>query len=384
MNHEQTALPITEDHSTIYLSVEVSRSSWVIGVYCPATDENIRTHKIKAAETRELYALALKAQHRAGMPTSLMLAYEAGYEGFWLARKLEVMAPEIEVVVLDPASLQVDRRYKKVKTDRLDAEKMIRALKAWHSGDRDALSRVPVPPEDVEDKRRLVRERDGLIAERIRCYGKIRGELQTLGIFHLGAGTRDLCAELSIAKTGYDTPVPPRAYAKIKRTVARLNLIREHIAEVEAELNELVALGKKADASTVEGLAATLVRVKGIGMVDATLLACEVYIRDFRNRRQVGSWAGLTSAPWSSGNMDRDQGITKTGPARVRSHLIQMAWRWLHHQPESKLSLWYRERTKDGQGRNRKKLIVALARKLLVALWQFAIRGVIPEGSIVQ
>ncbi len=115
MNLEQTTLPITENHSTIYMSVEVSRSSWVIGVYCPATDENIRTHKIKAAETRELYALALKAQHRAGMPTSLMLAHEAGYEGFWLARKLEVMAPEIEVVVLDPS---------------------------WHSGDRDALSRL--------------------------------------------------------------------------------------------------------------------------------------------------------------------------------------------------------------------------------------------------
>ncbi len=130
MKLEQTTLPIAENHSTIYMSVEVRRSSWVIGVYSPATDENIRTHEIKAADTRELYTLDLKAQHRAGMPTSLMLAYDAGYEGFWIARKLEVMAPEIEVVVLDPASLQVDRRYKKVKTDRLDAEKMIRALKA--------------------------------------------------------------------------------------------------------------------------------------------------------------------------------------------------------------------------------------------------------------
>lgn len=384
MNIEQTPLPITENHSTIYLSVEVSRSSWVVAVYCPTTDDNIRTHKLDAADTKGLLALALKAQSRMGSPAKVLLCYEAGFEGVWLARYLDKMAPDIEVVIIDPASLQVDRRFKKVKTDRIDAVRMIRALKAWHMGDSDVLSRVRVPTIEDEDKRRIGRERDSLIKERQRGRNQVRGLLYLHGIFDLKPGSRDFDGRLAVARTGYGTPLAPNAHAEIRRIFARLKLIDEQLAIVTARRNEMVAIGQDSEATTVEGMAATLTRLRGIGPNDATLMASEVYNREFRNRRQLGRWAGLTSAPWSSGSVDHDQGITKSGPSRVRKHLIQMAWRWLRFQPKSRLALWYQEKTRDGHGRNRRRMIVALARKLLIALWRFATQGVVPEGAIVH
>ncbi len=382
MNNNIVSPQPAPDLNTIYLSVEVSRSSWVVGVYCPASDDNIGTHKLGPGCAQEVIELAYKAQSRTGQPGPILLCYEAGYEGFWLARYLEREATDIEVVIIDPASLEVDRRAKTVKTDRIDAIRMIRALKAWNAGDSDVLARVRVPTIATEDQRRIGRERDTLQIERQRGRNRIRGLLHLQGIFGLNPGTRDLLDRLAGTQTGYGDPIPPHAFAEIARIHTRLSVVEEQMAVVEAERQEIILAGQEAETVTIEGMAATLKKVHGIGVNDATLMSTEVFSRDFQNRRQLGSWAGLTSAPWSSGSIDHDQGITKAGPARVRRHLIQMAWRWIRFQPTSKLTLWFKERTKDGHGRNRKRMIVALARKLLVALWQLATRGVVPEGVI--
>ena len=213
---------------------------------------------------------------------------------------------------------------------------------------------------------------------------RLRSLLSLHGVFDLKLLKKDFLSVLSTVMTGCGKPFPPRARAEIERIHARMKLVCAQIAEVETLRDALVQSGQDADGETVEAKAATLTRLHGIGNNDATLLSTEVFSRDFRNRRQLGSWAGLTSAPWSSGAVDHDQGITKSGPARVRKHLVQMAWRWLRFQPQSKLALWFHERTSDGHGRNRRRMIVALARKLLVALWRLATEGVVPEGVIIR
>ena len=234
----------------------------------------------------------------------------------------------------------------------------------------------------TEDHHRIGRERDPLQAERQQGKYWIRKLLHQQGIFSLNSGARDLLDRLVTTQTGYGDPIPPHAVAEIARIHARLSVVEEKLAVVDAERQEIRRAGQEAETVTIEGMAATLIKVHGIGVNDATLMSTEVFSRDFQNCRQLGSWAGLTSVPWSSGSIDHDQGITKAGPARERKHLIQMAWRWIRFQPTSKLTLWFKERTKDGHGRNRKRMIVALACKLLVALWQLATIGVVPEGVI--
>ena len=319
------------DLTTVFLSVEVSRSSWVIGIFCPATDENIGTHKLEPNDVPKIIELAYKARSRAGSEGSMVLCYEAGYEGFWLARHLERHAPDIEVVIIDPASLEVDRRAKKVKTDRIDAIRMIRALKAWKSGDNDVLSPVRVPTIEQEDQRRIGRERDALMSERQRGNNRIRGLLFLHGIFGLHPGKPGFLDRLATVRTGYGGLLPPHSLAEIRRIHARLDLVNRQLVVVEDQRSRIPVAGNEAEKGTVSAMAATLIRLHGIGINDAVLMSTEIFNRDFKNRRQLGSWAGLTSAPWSSGSMDHDQGITKAGPGRVRKHLIQMAWRWVRY-----------------------------------------------------
>ena len=293
---------------------------------------------------------------------------------------MERWAPDIAVVVLDPASLQVDRRFKKVTTDRPDAERMIRVLKAWHAGDGDALSPVRVPSIAAEDQRRWVRDRDALLGDRQRCRNRIQSLVHVHGIVDRKPGARDIMSLLAETETGYGNPLLHHALAEIFRLRTRLDRIEDPISVVEVQRDRRVQAGRGADPETVERMAATVTRVRGIGTHDATMMATEVFSRAFRKGRQLVSWAGVTSAPWSRGAVDHDQGITTSGPLRVRKHRIQMAWRWLRFQPGSKRTLWYRERTREGHGRNRRRMMVALACKLLVALWQLATRGWFRKG----
>ena len=381
-----------DDACTIYVAVEISRSSWVVALHCPDAGGKVSLHSLAPADTSGLVHLIDKFRRNTHGDPRVLLTYEAGYEGYWLARDLERRDASIGVFINDPASLQTDRRARKAKTDRIDARKMVRALKAWHQGDADAMAWVRVASVEEEDNKRLLRERESLIKERIRLVNRIRGLLKLHGIFHLSPRKRDFLKQLGTTRTAYGAPLPPRLLEEIGRAVERLHLAESQLAAIETRKQAQVKAGREALAGHADpakaspAMIANLNRIHGIGINDATLLTTEVFYRDFRNRREVGSWAGLTSVPWASGGVDHDQGISKAGPSHVRKHLIQMAWRWLRLQPGSDLAMWFHHYVAENgkkDKRRRKRAIVALARKLLIALWRYATQGLVPNGAIV-
>ncbi len=375
---------------TVYVAVEVSRKSWVVGVHAPDSGGGVGLHRLPAADVAGLAALierAREAPDRApGERPRVLCAYEAGYEGFWLARGLETLG--IETLVIDPASLPVSRRAKRVKTDRVDAARMVRALAALDRGEPFACATVRIPSVEEEDRKRLLRERRRLVKQRTMLTNSVKGLLMLHGVFDLDPRAKGFPERLDAARTGYGTPLPPGIRAEIRRTHALLGVVEAQIAEVEQERDRIVARARASepaaavdDGPAPDAMIARLAGLKGIGPNDATLLAHEVFCREFRNRRQLASWAGLAPAPWASGGGAREQGIDKAGPAWVRAQLVQMAWRWLRHQPDSALSTWYRTRTGTEAGRARRVFITALTRKLLVALWRYGTGGLAPEGA---
>lgn len=380
--------------STIYVAVEVSRSSWVVALHCPDAGGKVSLHTMKPASTGELVRLIRRSRERvvrsSGRDARVLLTYEAGYEGFWLVRDIERRDAGIEVFLNDPASLQTTRRARKVKTDRVDARKMARSLKAWDQGDRDAMSWVRVPGVEEEDRKRLMRERDSLIKERVRLGNRIKALLMLHGIFCLHPDGRNFVDQLATVRTGYGAPLPPHLRAEIDRIFDRRQLVKSQLEMIERDKQARVKAGRLArndgvkDAGTGNVVIADLVRICGIGPNDAALLADEVFYRDFKNRRELGSWAGLTSVPWASGGVAHDQGISKAGPGHLRKHLIQMAWRWLRYQPDSRITQWFHSYVaQEGNKKRRKKTaIVAVARKLLIALWRYVTLGLLPDGAI--
>ena len=388
---DDTAAPTGAEHITLYVAIEVSQKSWVIGVKNPVS-KGIGLHSLEPANVEGLRALIekqrAKAERALGSEVRIVCCYEAGYEGFWLARWLE-QEMSIETVVLDPASLLVNRKAKQRKTDRIDAKKMVRALLAHDRGDAAVLSRVRVPSVEEEDRKRLLRERRRLVKERTSLTNSIKGLLKLHGIFDLEPRAKGFEAQFADVVTAYGTPLPARARQEVERIKERLSLVEQQIAKVEAERNKVVRSGAELsmadapDGSDAHAAAkiASLTRLKGIGENDATVLVHEIFYRGFRNRRELASWVGMTPTPWASGDGERDQGIGRDGPAWIRAQLIQMAWRWVRHQPESALSEWFEERTAGSRGRIRRVMIVALARKLLIALWRFSETGLVPIGA---
>ena len=379
------------EHITLYVAIEISRKSWVVGIKSP-TSERIGLHSLAPADVEGLRDLIerqrAKAERALGPEVRVLCCYEAGYEGFWLARWLD-WAMSLETVVLDPASLLVNRKAKQRKTDRIDAKKMVRALLAHDRGDAAVLSRVQMPSVEEEDRKRLLRERQRLVKERTSLTNSIRGLLKLHGVFHLRPHNKEFLAEFAEVATAYGSPFPPRARQEILRLAERLSLVQRQIAQVEAERDAVVRQGRLLPAPVAPedpeaqggGEDCHADRLKGIGENDATLLTHEVFYRRFRNRRELAGWVGITPTPWASGDTQRDQGISRDGPAWIRAHLIQMAWRWLHNQPESALSKWFEERTAGARGRIRQVMVVALARKLLIALWRFYETGLVPSGA---
>ncbi|WP_291093023.1 IS110 family transposase [Hoeflea sp.] len=392
MPQESKAAIPTQDKKNagdIFISVEMSRSKWVIGVHTPLA-EKIALHTLTCGDVDALLTLIDRAQAKltaagVGAP-AVVVCYEAGYEGFWLYRRLVALG--IRVVVIDPASLLVDRRAKRAKTDRIDARAMVRALMAWSRGERQVLSEVRVPTVEQDDARRGLRERQRLVKERTAHGNRIKGLLKTQGIMDFDPRAADAIARLDAIVTGDGRPLGPCLKREIVRELERLALVMRQIEHVEAERDAVVReCGQQADTAAEPEreaeMIAVLNRLKGIGMNDATILAREAFWRDFRNRREVGGWSGLAPSPWASGSVSRDQGITKAGPPMLRAHMIQMSWRWLFWQPESELAQWYRKRTEGTTGRMRRIMVVALARKLLIALWRYATTGMVPRGAIV-
>ncbi len=306
--------------------------------------------------------------------------------------------------MLGPATVRaLNRRSRRAKTDRIDAEAMLRTLMAWARGERQVCAMVRPPTREAEDTRRLGREREALLAERIRHANRMKGLLATRGVFGFEPTLRDRRARVAAVRTPEGAALPPRLLAEILRQVDRLELAMSQLAAVEAARNaalaaECMASPAQDAAETVgdgangtaellpqhEGPGARLLRLKGVGPETASVLAGEAFFRDFRNRREVASYAGLAPSPWQSGGVDHEQGISKAGYARVRKTMGQLAWLWLRNQPDSALSAWYRDRVRDGRGRIKRIAITALARKLLVALWRFITQGLVPTGAVLK
>ena len=388
---DDTAAPAGAENNTLYVAIEISRKSWVVGVKSPAS-EKIGLHSLGPADKEGFRDLIekqrIKAEQALAREVRVLCCYEAGYEGFWLARWLE-QEMSIETVVLDPASLLVNRKAKQRKTDRIDAKKMVRALLAHDRGDAAVLSRIRIPSVEEEDRKRLLRERRRLVKERTSLTNSIKALLKLHGVFDLNPRAKGFEAKFAEVMTAYGSPFPPRARQEIVRLTERLSLVERQIAQVEAERDRVARSGAKLSIADVpqgsDAQAAakigTLTRLKGIGENDATVLTHEIFYRGFRNRRELASWVGITPMPWASGETQRDQGIGRDGPGWIRAHLIQMAWRWLRHQPESALAIWFENRTAGARGRMRRVMIVALARKLLIALWRFSETGLVPSGA---
>ena len=371
------APPADPASATLFVALELSRSTWLVALHSPLSDK-VSQHRIEGGDVEGLLALIARkreqAQARLGRPIRVVSCFEAGYDGFWLHRWL--CAHGIENRVLDAASLLVDRRAKRAKTDRLDAAGLLRTLMALERGEMQVCRVVHVPSPAQEDARRRSRERTRLVVERGQHVSRIKGLLMTQGIRDFEPTRRDWPARLEALRTPDGQELAPCLRAEVLRECRRLWQVMEMVAEVEAE--------QKAVMDAEDGHAARLTRLRGIGLTFATVLANEVFFRDFRNRREVGGYLGLAPSPWQSGRVRRDQGIAKAGNPRARRTAIELAWLWLRHQPGSALVRWFHERVGTGTGRMRRILLVAMARKLIVALWRYVTLGTVPEGALLK
>jgi transposase len=385
MSETRMPAPATAlDHeSTIVAVVELSARSWLVGAQVAGVPRQCRQKLAPSAEglldhLDQLRQRALKAGKRV---SRVVVAYEAGRDGFWLARWL--LGRGIEVYVIQPSSVPVDRRARRAKTDALDVEMLLRTTLAWLRGEPRVCSMVPIPSEMEEDGRRPLRERQDLITERLAITNKIDGVLATLGVGGYRPLRRDRRERLEALRRPGGGPLPAHAKARLARLLDRLELVLEQIGVLE-EARDAVVAREAVPGGEAEGLVRRLVGLKGIGPELATLLAWEAFVRPFRDRRALAAYAGLTGTPFDSGDKRREQGIGKAGNRRLRAALVELAWLWLRYQPDSALAAWFRSRTGSVGGRMRKVMIVALARKLLVALWRFCRHGVLPEGATLK
>ena len=368
---------VTSNEPTLHAALELSKNSWLLAIQFPDRDKP-SLYRLSGGDGDGLLTKLDAARRRmakvAGQAPKLVLCYEAGYDGFWLARLLEQHG--IECKVMDPASLQVDRRARRVKTDRIDVEKLLQTLIAWCRGERHVCSMVVIPSVEEEDLRRTHRERNRLVRERTAHINRIKGLLFGQGIRGINVKSRYKTLVPAELVTADGRSLPPRLAREIAREIDRLAQLQEQIREVERERDMA-----SNTCQATEQKRQLLLRLNGIGEATAPILAREVYYRQFANRGQVASFIGLAPSPYDSGESRRSQGISKAGNSLVRWVLIQTAWIWLRHQPNSALSQWFRRRTEGHSKRVRCIMIVALARKLAIALWRYLETGLIPEGA---
>jgi transposase len=368
--------------NTLFASLELSKARWLVTVSAPGSDKLSR-HQVPGGDGQALLELLWRLQaaaaRRTGAPVIIIVIQEAGLDGFWIHRLL--VQNGITSHVVDPASIAVNRRHRRAKTDKIDGVKLLRTLMAWMRGERQVCTMVQPPSPEDEDRRRLARERARLLRERIQHTNRIKGLLSGQGIPDYDPLHRDRRRCLAALTTGDGRPLPERLKAEIGRELDRLEMVVSQLTVVERERDALVARTAEADACAAP---APLARLRGIGPELAALLWLEALFRRFDNRRQIAAYAGLTPSPWQSGGIDREQGIAKSGNPRLRRAMIELAWFWVRHQPGSALSRWFVERVGTARGRVRRIAIVALARKLLVALWRYVTQGVVPQGAVLK
>lgn len=364
----------------ITASLELSTKKWLVTSHSPGTDR-LSQHLFEAGDTAGLLALFGRMRHEAetrlGRPIQVIVIEEAGFDGFWLHRVLE--SEGITSHVVDAASIPVPRRRRRAKSDSIDGGTLWRCLIAWLRGETRVCSMVRAPSVEDEDRRRLVREYDSLVCERTRETNRIAGLLASQGIHGYKPLRRDRWKALDALVTGDSRPLGAHLKQQITRGLQRVELIQKQLAELEAEQYELL-VGEHADP-----VAARLLRLKSIGPVTSAAMAFEAFYRHFDNRRQIAAFVGLAGTPWRSGTIEKEQGISKAGHPGLRRRMIELAWLWLRHQRQSALSQWFSRRVVEGgRKRDRGVYIVALARKLLVALWRFVTEGEIPEGAVLK
>jgi len=367
--------PLDQDH-TIIAVIEMSQSSWLVAGVVPG----IARHPLKklAPDQDALLKLLHRWRAEAGQAgreiTRIAVAFEAGRDGFWLARWLR--AHGIEAHVIHPTSVAVSREHRRAKTDRLDTALLKRVFLGWLRGEPDHCHMAAIPTLEEEDAKRPTRERESLVGERTRIVNRIKAALARLGVRGFKPTLRKALEHLDALRTPEGAALPPNTRAELHRDMARLRFVTEQIQQIEAARSERL---KQAGAGP-NAMVRLLAQVVGVGIETADMLVHEVLSRNLRDRRAVARYAGLTGAPDESGSRRREKGLAKAGNARVRRGMIQLAWRFLLHQRESALAQWYRARTADARGSTRKTLIVALARKLLIGLWRLVTTGEAPHG----
>ena len=379
-NDLSRSLAALDPDRTLIAVIEMSASSWLVAGLVPGVERQ----PLKKLEPDEHALLALlerwrrEAVRSGYAATRIAVAYEAGRDGFWLARWLQ--ANGIEAHVIHAASVAVSREHRRAKTDRLDAELLKRAFLGWLRGERDHCKMVAIPTVDEEDARRPGRERESLVGEATRIVNRVKSALARIGIRAFNPKLKQAIDKLDGLRSPEGHPIPPHTRDEMKRDLERRQLICEQIHQIEQDRLQRLEQTPTAGTTTMLRL---LARVIGVGIETADTLVREILTRNLRDRRAVARYGGLTGAPQQSGNLDREKGLARSGNARVRKCMVELAWRFVRWQKDSELAKWFEARTAQARG-TRKTMIVALARKLLIALWRLVHDGVVPEGVVMR
>ena len=366
----------SEDWPVLFLALELGATKWELG-FSTGLGQKPRRRAIEAGDTRALEAEIVSAKKRFGLlkDTHVRSCYEAGRDGFWLHRYLTSVG--IENVIVDSSSIEVNRRKRRAKTDRLDVGKLLLMLIRFHYGEHKVWSVVRVPSEEEEDRRQLHRDLRSVKKEKTRTTNRIKGLLASQGIRIVGR--MDLSDEqIGAIKLWNGAALGEGLKRRLRREWEHVVFLKKQIGELEARRRSEVKEGKEPDLGKIE----LLNKLQGIGPESSWIIVRELFgWRQFRNRREVASLIGLTPTPYDSGDSRREQGISKAGNRHVRAIAIEMAWSWVRYQPDSKLTLWFMKRFAEAGKRGRKIGIVALARRLMIDLWKYLEWGVIPEGA---
>jgi transposase len=370
-----------EQNNTLIAVIEMSLNSWLVAGIVPAVERQpLKKMSVdEEALLQLLYRWRDEATKAGRKITRIAVAFEAGRDGFWLARWLRSRG--IEAYVIHPTSVAVPREHRRAKTDRLDTELLKRAFLGWLRGEPDHCSMAAIPTLQEEDAKRPNRERENLVVERTRIVNRMKACLVRFGIRNFKPTLRKAPERVTSLCTPEGGPLPPNTLAELRRDMARLRFVMDQINEIEAASLQRL---EQAPAEGPHAMVRLLARVIGVGIETADMLVHEILSRNLRDRRAVARYAGLTGSPDESGEKRRERGLARAGNARVRRGMIQLAWRFLIFQKESSLVQWYKTRTADARGKTRKTMITALARKLLIALWRLVTTGELSEGIVLR
>jgi transposase len=380
-NDLSRSLVAFDQDSTLVAVVELSLKRWLVAGLVPGVAR--QPLKKQDADPQALLTLLHRWRDEAIEAGKTIkrtaLAFEAGRDGFWLARWLR--ARGIEAYVIHPSSIPVSREHRRVRTDRIDTQLLMRSFLGWLRGERKHCSMAAIPTLAEEDARRPNREHQMLREECTSLISRMKATLVRFGIRGFNVRLRKASGHIERLRVPEDVPLPPNTMAELRRDLARLQLVREQIKEIEKTRLQRLAQAPREGTSP---MVLMLAQVIGIGTETADMLVHEVLSRKLRDRRALARYAGITGAPDESGSKRREKGLARTGNARVRRGMVQLAWRWLMFQKDSALARWFTARTAGARGDIRKTMIVALARKLLIALWRYVTTGEAPAGAMLR